>query len=92
MCIFQASLFYLQYRFRENWWIISPSLELETKESNLWILIKLLKNLKILENLSRSGKKKKRPRILLEPISFLKNLDSEKKRVNREKKGTLALI
>lgn len=54
--------------------------------------MKLLKNLKILENLSRSGKKKKRPRILLEPISFLKNLDSGKKRVNREKKGTLALI
>lgn len=90
MCIFQASLFYLQYRFRENWWIISPSLELETKESNLWILIKLLKNLKILENLSRSGKKKKGHEFSLK--SFLKNLDSGKKRVNREKKGTLALI
>lgn len=37
-------------------------------------------------------KEKERPRILLEPISFLKNLDSGKKRVNREKKGTLALI
>lgn len=86
MCIFQASLFYLQYRFRENWWIISPSLELETKESNLWILVKLLKNLKILENLSRSGKKKKGHEFSLNRYLFSKISTLEKNELTEKKR------